>query len=138
MTNCHLYFEALTEPYSLNLYRVTFSLDVDNERHSIDAGSGAQISSMDSIHSLTFQGYNSQTDELSFTLTDKQAQTTHNFHFGVKYWPSFCDYNNMGHSSGIYAFRPIDKLFEPLKYSNIKDMKVYPDAQLVQKFFFTF
>lgn len=138
ITNCHLYFEANTEAYSLNLFRLTYNSAVDNERHPVNAAAGSQIHTFDSEQTLAFDGYDSETAELSFSLHDNKFMSTHKLHFGVKYWPSYCDYHNPGSSSGIYAFRQIDRLYQPLKYSELKDMKVYPDAQMVQKFFFTF
>lgn len=50
----------------------------------------------------------------------------------MKYWPSYCNYDT-GSSSGAYAFRPIDGLYEPLHYTNLKSQRIYNETKLVQK-----
>ena len=53
----------------------------------------------------------------------------------LKYWPSYVDFK-IGWSSGNYVFRPIDRLYEALTYSEIHQATIYSNTQLVQKMLF--
>jgi len=59
---------------------------------------------------------------VNFRLTDLKTNSSQLFDFGLKYWPSYINYRNQ--HSGPYIFRPIDNLFYPFTYSELKNATI--------------
>ena len=68
---------------------------------------------------------------INFNIIDKKFNSTNKFDFGLRYWPSYCNYKHQS-SSGAYAFRPIDRLFYSMTYSNFQS-GTYIQGTFMQK-----
>jgi len=133
MVNCHMFFEVDASPYSLGLFRMTYNSTIDHERKPYDSTkwSGKDyIQSGDKSQNLLAPFYDKDNDEYLFLLEDKDFNTYTEFAFGMKYWPSYCNFKH-GSNSGAYAFRPIDRLYNPIHYTDLKSISIYNETQLV-------
>lgn len=132
MQNCHLFFETGSESRTLSLFRLTYNSKVNNERKYYEGKLFSYIESADKKQRLMDGLYDKDFDEWLFRLDDLEFGNSNVFAFGMKYWPSYCNYGEEV-SSGPYCFRPIDNLYEPLHYTDLKEQRLYNETQLVQK-----
>lgn len=74
---------------------------------------------------LIFKGASKTESTINFTMYNSTNEfQSFSFEFGLKYWPSHCNYTRY-QNSGAYDFRPIDNLFSPLPYSELTDSVIY-------------
>jgi hypothetical protein len=111
---CQMFIKTQINSRDINLYKLTYNLETDHEVKQKLLKSGDSLSH--SKLSLQFNGSSLKDSTMQFTVMDSSAKTTSSFQFGLKYWPSHCNYTRW-QNSGAYDFRPIDNLFAPLPYS---------------------
>ena len=103
------------EPKQLMLVKLSTAKDSQVTPTTLKSGDKLETDSI----ILTFDQAVSKDSQLSFTLTDKEADSEEKFNINLNYWPSHIDYNDF-HGSGAYCFRPIDNVFSGIPYSELK------------------
>ena len=121
MKACNFYFQnAFTHSLdegSLSMYKLTYDTDIDREANSTVAKLGDTLEN-DNLK-VELGETNKLESNINFNIIDKKFNSSNVFDFGLRYWPSYCNYLHQA-SSGAYAFRPIDNLHYTLTYSNFQ------------------
>lgn len=133
---CQMFAKTTVEPKNVKIYEL--QLNKDGGEPSIVPRkllTGDQIAFEEMA--LIFEGASVDESTLSFKLFNSSDEyTAHTFSYGLKYWPSHCNYTRY-QNSGAYDFRPMDNLFSPLPYSKLIDAVFYYGNN-TSKMIFTF